>query len=134
MCNSFYIQFPIKMIFFMNKKFVSALVAMFILIPFAKADEGMWLVNLLDKQIVSKMKSKGLKLKANEIYNENGGALTDAIVAIDGGSCSGSIISPDGLMITNHHCAYSDVHSLSTPDKNYLEDGFGQWIAHKRLL
>lgn len=108
----------------MNKKFVSALVAMFILIPFAKADEGMWLVNLLDKQIVSKMKSKGLKLKANEIYNENGGALTDAIVAIDGGSCSGSIISPDGLMITNHHCAYSDVHSLSTPDKNYLEDGF----------
>ena len=70
------------------------------------------------------MANKGLKLKPGEIYNVEGGALTDAIVAIDGGMCSGSIISPKGLMITNHHCAYGDIHSLSTPEKNYLEDGF----------
>ena len=63
-------------------------------------------------------------MKPGEIYNVEGGALTDAIVAIDGGMCSGSIISPKGLMITNHHCAYGDIHSLSTPEKNYLEDGF----------
>ncbi|MDP3452884.1 MAG: S46 family peptidase, partial [Bacteroidales bacterium] len=70
------------------------------------------------------MKSKGLELKPGEIYNPQDVALSDAIVAIDGGSCSGSIISANGLMITNHHCAYGDIHSLSTPQKNYLEDGF----------
>lgn len=90
----------------------------------AIADEGMWLVNILDKQLYELMKSKGLKLKPGEIYNPDGVALTDAIVALDGGSCSGSIISPNGLMITNHHCAYGDIHALSTPEKNYLEDGF----------
>ncbi len=90
----------------------------------AVADEGMWLVNLLDKQLYELMKNKGLQLKPGEIYNPDGTALTDAIVALDGGSCSGSIISPNGLMITNHHCAYGDIHSLSTPEKNYLEDGF----------
>jgi len=108
----------------MRKSILTLIVSFFVLIPFANADEGMWMVNLLNKQLFDQMKNKGLKLKANEIYNENGGALTDAIVAIDGGSCSGSIISADGLMITNHHCAYGDVHSLSTNTKNYLEDGF----------
>ncbi|MFA6335132.1 MAG: S46 family peptidase [Bacteroidales bacterium] len=108
----------------MKKTFLTLIVSFFIFIPFANADEGMWLVNLLDKQLYGQMKSKGLKLKANEIYNEEGGAISDAIIAIDGGSCSGSIISPEGLIITNHHCAYSDVHALSTSSKNYLEDGF----------
>ncbi len=88
------------------------------------SDEGMWLVNLLNKQMYAKMKSEGLKLQANEIYNEQGGAISDAIVALDGGMCSGSVISASGLMITNHHCAYGDIHALSTPAKNYLEDGF----------
>ncbi len=90
----------------------------------AYADEGMWLINSIDKQLYQLMKSKGLKLKPGEIYNPEGNALTDAIVALDGGNCSGSIISPNGLMITNHHCAYGDIHALSTKDKNYLEDGF----------
>jgi len=108
----------------MKKRILTLILVFFTIMPFAAADEGMWLVNLLDKQLYGQMKSKGLKLKANEIYNEEGGALSDAIVAIDGGSCSGSIISPEGLMITNHHCAYGDVHSLSTATKNYLEDGF----------
>ncbi len=106
------------------KKLLTLIVSLFILVPIASADEGMWLINLLDKKLYSQMKAKGLKLKPNEIYNEEGGALTDAIVAIDGGMCSGSIISPEGLMITNHHCAYGDIHALSTPEKNYLEDGF----------
>jgi dipeptidyl-peptidase 7. Serine peptidase. MEROPS family S46 len=75
------------------------------------------------------MKAKGLKLAPNEIYNENGGALTDAIVALDGGSCSASIISADGLLITNHHCAYGDIQAISTPDNNYLENGF--WAMNR---
>jgi len=113
----------------MKKSLLTLFLSFFLFMPFAMADEGMWMVNLLDKQLYNQMKNKGLKLKANEIYNENGGALTDAIVAIDGGSCSGSIISAEGLMITNHHCAYGDVHALSTNTKNYLEDGF--WALNR---
>lgn len=106
------------------KKLLTLLFVIFFVTTKSFADEGMWLINLLDKQLHELMASKGLKLKSGEIYNVDGGALTDAIVAIDGGMCSGSIISSKGLMITNHHCAYGDIHSLSTPDKNYLEDGF----------
>ena len=106
------------------KKLLTLLFVILLIATKSFADEGMWLVNLLDKQLYELMANKGLKLKPGEIYNVEGGALTDAIVAIDGGMCSGSIISPKGLMITNHHCAYGDIHSLSTPEKNYLEDGF----------
>lgn len=108
----------------MLKKSIATIALLTIVAFKTYADEGMWLVNLLDKQLYAQMKAKGLKLSANEIYNDKGGAISDAIVAIDGGSCSGSIISAEGLMITNHHCAYGDVHKLSTKDKNYLEDGF----------
>jgi len=106
------------------KKLLTLLFVIVLITTKSFADEGMWLINLLDKQLYELMANKGLKLKPGEIYNADGGALTDAIVAIDGGMCSGSIISPKGLMITNHHCAYGDIHSLSTPEKNYLEDGF----------
>lgn len=94
------------------------------LAPMSFADEGMWLLNMLDSQLYQKMREKGLQLKPGEIYDPSSVALTDAIVALDGGSCSGSIISNQGLMITNHHCAYGDIHALSTPSKNYLEEGF----------
>lgn len=107
----------------MKKLLLSAISLLILVTPLA-ADEGMWMIHLLDKQLVELMKSKGLVLKPGEIYNPAEGGLTDAIVAIDGGSCSGSIISPNGLMITNHHCAYSDIHALSTPRQNYLENGF----------
>ncbi len=112
----------------MKKLFTIALVSL-MTFSYLRADEGMWLVKMLDKQFYSHMKSKGLKLKAGELYNNERGALSDAIIAIDGGSCSGSIISAEGLMITNHHCAYGDIHALSTPEKNYLEDGF--WAMNK---
>ena len=113
----------------MKKSLLTLFLSFFLFMPFAMADEGMWMVNLLNKQLFEQMKNKGLKLKANEIYNEQGGAISDAIIAIDGGSCSGSVISPEGLIITNHHCAYGDVHALSTNTKNYLEDGF--WAMNR---
>lgn len=97
------------------------------------ADEGMWLVNLLDKNTYNNMKNLGLKLSPGEIYNETAPSLKDAIVAIDGGMCSGSIISANGLMITNHHCAYADIHSLSTPENNYLEKGFWAFDTGKEI-
>ena len=91
----------------------------------AYADEGMWMVHAISKALEADMKAKGLKLNANEIYNADaeGTSLKDAVLSLDFG-CSGSTISDNGLVITNHHCAYSDVHSLSTPEHNYLEDGF----------
>ena len=93
------------------------------ILPGARADEGMWLVQCLDRALEKNMKARGCKLAAREIYNEEAGGLTDAIVSL-GFYCSGSMISEDGLMITNHHCAYSDVSALSTPEHNYLENGF----------
>lgn len=89
----------------------------------ASADEGMWMVNAISKALEANMKAKGLALSAGEIYNEEAGALADAIVSLDFG-CTGSVISSEGLVITNHHCAYSDVYDLSTEEHNYLEDGF----------
>lgn len=91
----------------------------------ARADEGMWMVNAINKALEIRMQDRGLKLSANEIYDADapGTTVCDAVVSLDFG-CSGSIISDRGLLITNHHCAYSDVHALSTPDCNYLEKGF----------
>lgn len=107
------------------KKFILSLFLMTVLIPCNSfADEGMWLVNLFETSIYPQMVKKGLKLKAKEIYNEaDNSSITNAIVSLDFG-CTGSMISNNGLMITNHHCAYGDIQSLSTPERNYLEDGF----------
>ena len=89
----------------------------------AFADEGMWMINTIDRVLEKRMKSAGLKLDAKMLYDEEQESLSDAVVALAFG-CTGSMISNDGLMITNHHCAYSDIHALSTLDHNYLEDGF----------
>ena len=91
----------------------------------ASADEGMWLIHTIDAALEKKMKERGLELSAGEIYNADapGASVADAIVSMEFG-CTGSMISENGLLITNHHCAYGDVHALSTPEHNYLEEGF----------
>ncbi len=91
----------------------------------ASADEGMWMINLIDQALEKKMTERGLQLSAGEIYNADapGSSLADAVVSMEFG-CTGSIISNKGLLITNHHCAYGDIHRLSTSEHNYLEDGY----------
>ncbi len=91
----------------------------------AKADEGMWMINMINKALEKNMKARGLKLSAKEIYNADaeGATISDAVVSMAFG-CTGSIISDNGLLITNHHCAYGDVHSISNNEHNYLEEGF----------
>ena len=107
----------------MKKKLIVALALSLCLLPGARADEGMWLIQSLNRALEKNMKERGCKLAAREIYNEEAGGVSDAIVSL-GFYCTGSMISDEGLMITNHHCAFSHVAALSTPEHNYLEDGF----------
>lgn len=89
----------------------------------AAADEGMWLLPYLQKMNSKDMKARGCKLSAEEIYSMNNSSLKDAIV-IFGGGCTGEIVSPDGLLFTNHHCGYGSIQSLSSVEHDYLKDGF----------
>lgn len=100
----------------------------------AVADEGMWMINAIDKALEKNMKQRGLKLSAKEIYNADaeGATVSDAIVSMAFG-CTGSMISDKGLLITNHHCARGDVHGISTPENNYLEDGFWAMRADEEV-
>ncbi len=89
-----------------------------------KADEGMWLLQLMQEQNLSdRMKAQGLKMDVADIYNPNGISLKDA-VGIFGRGCTGEIISPDGLILTNHHCGYDAIQQHSSVEHDYLTDGF----------
>ncbi|MBR4381312.1 MAG: S46 family peptidase [Bacteroidaceae bacterium] len=95
-----------------------------VLVGGAKADEGMWLLQLMQQQnSIDMMKKQGLKLDASDIYNPDGVSLKDA-VGIFGGGCTGEIISPNGLVLTNHHCGYGAIQSHSSVEHDYLTDGF----------
>ena len=100
----------------------------------AKADEGMWMIHAIDAALEKKMQERGLKLAAGEVYNADapGSSVADAVVSLEF-ACTGSIISDQGLLITNHHCAYSDIHALSTPEHNYLEEGFWAMRADEEV-
>lgn len=88
-----------------------------------KADEGMWLLPLIEKMNIKDMKSKGFKLSAKDIYDIKNYAIKDAVV-IFGGGCTGGIISPDGLLLTNHHCGFGAIQKLSSVEHDYLKNGF----------
>ena len=89
----------------------------------SRADEGMWLPILLEKNMAT-MTELGFQLTADDIYNINHACVKDAIVALDGGSCSASFVSADGLLMTNHHCGYSEIQSHSTVENDLLTNGF----------
>lgn len=90
----------------------------------ARADEGMWLLQIMQEQhSIDMMKKAGLRLDAADIYNPNGVSLKDA-VGIFGGGCTGEIISADGLILTNHHCGYGAIQKHSSVEHDYLTNGF----------
>lgn len=107
----------------MYRKLFCLLLAVVLLGGEVRADEGMWMVQHLEK-VYPQLRQRGVKLPLHEIYNEQDGGVAAAVVTLDGGMGTGSMISEEGLMITNHHVAYSDICDLSTVQRNYLEEGF----------
>ncbi|PKP52122.1 MAG: serine protease [Bacteroidetes bacterium HGW-Bacteroidetes-1] len=89
----------------------------------AQADEGMWIPMLIERLNHTDMQKLGLQLTAEEIYSVNNSSLKDAIV-IFGRGCTGEIISGQGLLLTNHHCGYGSIQSVSSVENDYLKNGF----------
>jgi len=87
----------------------------------ARADEGMYPLNQLDQNLIEKMKKMGLELTLEEIYNPQGTGIASAVVRL---GATASFVSPRGLIVTNHHVAYRAVQRISTPEENYIENGF----------
>ena len=113
----------------MNRFRVIALLILAFSYQIAKADEGMWLLQLLEEQnAIELMKKQGLKLDALDVYNPNGVSLKDA-VGIFGGGCTGEVISSEGLILTNHHCGYSFIQQHSSVENDYLTHGF--WAKNR---
>ena len=112
---------PIFDVMVMKKVVFGLLLAVFVL-PL-RAEEGMWLPFLLKQLNEARMKELGLKLSAQDIYDVNHSSLKDAIVQFDGG-CTSELISAKGLLLTNHHCGYSQIQFHSRVDNDLLTDGF----------
>lgn len=89
----------------------------------AKADEGMWLLPLINQLNAKQMKKMGAKLTAEDIYSINKNSMKDAVV-IFGRGCTGEVISDQGLVLTNHHCGYGSIQQHSSVEHDYLKDGF----------
>lgn len=84
---------------------------------------GMWIPSLLEGMNEQEMQQLGMQMTAKDIYDVNNSSLKDA-VAHFGSGCTSEIISPNGLLLTNHHCGYSVIQSHSTVEHDYLKDGF----------
>ncbi|MFT4754208.1 MAG: hypothetical protein ACI9GM_000207 [Salibacteraceae bacterium] len=118
-----------------NMKKISIIVlALMMAVPFGvKADEGMWLPMFIGRLNYADMQKEGLKLTAEEIYSVNHSSLKDAIVMLSGGSCTAEIISKEGLTLTNHHCAFGAIQANSSPENDYLTDGFWAYSKDQEL-
>ena len=103
------------------KRTLLTLLAALVLLP-ALADEGMWLPSLISERI-DDMRAKGFRLTAEDIYSINKASMKDAVVLFNGG-CTGELISPEGLLLTNHHCGYDAIQKHSTVEHDYLTNGF----------
>jgi len=102
-------------------------VIFFFLFHFSFAREGVWIPSLIEKNI-AEMQQMGFKLSAHDIYNTDSSSMKDAIVHF-GGGCTGELISPDGLLVTNYHCGYSEIQSHSSVENDYLTNGF--WAMNR---
>ncbi|MES2864253.1 MAG: S46 family peptidase, partial [Bacteroidota bacterium] len=93
---------------------------------------GMWIPSLLKGMNENEMKALGSKLTAEQIYSINTSSLKDAVPQFDGG-CTAEMISPKGLLLTNHHCGYDNIQSHSTVEHDYLANGFWAYKMEEEL-
>ncbi|MFT3902500.1 MAG: S46 family peptidase [Niabella sp.] len=112
----------------MFKRLLQFTVFFLVSVVFCRADEGMWLPQLLEQLNEPRMKNLGMKISAKDIYDVNKGSLKDAVVSF-GGFCTGEVVSDQGLVLTNHHCGFSAIQSHSTIDNNFIRNGF--WAMDK---
>jgi hypothetical protein len=105
------------------------LVLLGIISSVVKADEGMWMPQLVEALNFKDMKKNGFKLTAQQLYSINKASMKDA-VAIFGGGCTGEMISSKGLLLTNHHCGFGSIAALSTVQKDYLKNGY--WAKNNK--
>ena len=110
------------------KKILSVITALTVFAASSFADEGMWLLPLLQKMNAQAMQDLGCELTPEQIYSINHSSLKDAIVQF-GGGCTGEIISSEGLLVTNHHCGYGNIQKLSSVEHDYLKDGY--WAMNR---
>ena len=110
------------------KRLTSIAAAFLLAVSPALADEGMWLPALISQRIED-MHAKGFKLSAEDIYSINRESLKDAVMLF-GGGCTGELVSPEGLLFTNHHCGYSYIQKHSSVEHDYLKDGF--WALERK--
>ncbi|MGB0424350.1 MAG: S46 family peptidase, partial [Flavobacteriales bacterium] len=112
-------------------KYLLTLIAFILSVSFTFAKEGMWIPTLLEA-VEDDMQAFGCELSAEEIYSINQSSLKDAIVHFNGG-CTAEVISADGLLLTNHHCGYSQIQSHSSLENDYLKNGFWAYERDQEL-
>ena len=110
------------------KKLFSLILIAFLTLN-SNANEGMWMLQMLKKLNEAEMQKLGFKLTAEDIYSINQSSIKDAIVRLNGGMCTSEIISDQALVLTNHHCSYDAIQSLSTVENDFLTNGF--WAMSK---
>ena len=93
----------------------------------------MWLLSLIEQVNMDEMTEMGLQLTAEQIYSINQASLKDAVGALDGGSCTAELVSPDGLLLTNHHCGYDEIQYHSSVEHDYLKNGFWAMTREEEL-
>ncbi len=116
----------------MRKLIAFIAVFLFILNLSLLADEGMWLLNILQGNM-GDMKRLGLELTQDQIYSINHSSLKDAVGALDHGSCTSELVSSKGLLLTNHHCGYGEIQNHSSIEHDYLKYGFWAMSPEEEL-
>ena len=112
-------------------KFLKLFLLLFVLQTQAQQG-GMWIPSLLKGMNETEMKNLGMKMSVQDIYDVNQSSMKDAVPHFNGG-CTSEVISPKGLILTNHHCGYSQIQSHSTVEKDYLTDGFWAYKMEDEL-
>ncbi len=114
-----------------KNKLVLALLLLFLQLSFAQQG-GMWVPSLLDGTREKEMKKLGLKISLKDIYDTNKSSLKDAVPQFNGG-CTAEVISPNGLLLTNHHCGFDEIQSHSSVEKDYITNGFWAYSLEEEL-